>query len=85
MRPALILGDAQSASPAGIHRPVDPSQLPEIADVLLDLARRDPDVLAAVEDVDRTLIWEAMQEAPIARLARSAQQARFYARLRVIG
>lgn len=84
MRPALVIADAESASTAEVHKAVDATLLGEIADVLDDLARRDPDVLAAVEDVDRTLIWEAMQEAPLTRLARCAQQARFYARLRVI-
>ncbi len=84
MRPALTIADTQDNSPGEVHRSVDIGLLPEIADVLDDLALRDPDVLAAVEDVDRTLIWEAMLEAPLARLARSAQQARFYARLRVI-
>lgn len=84
MRPALVIADAEGASTAEVHRAVDATLLGEIADVLDDLARRDPDVLAAVADVDRTLIWEAMQEAPLARLARCAQQARFYARLRGI-
>ena len=84
MRPPLVLADPQVASAAEVYRAVDVGLLPEIADVLDDLARNDPDVLAAVEDVDRTLIWEAMQEDPLRRLVRSARQARSYARLRTI-
>lgn len=84
MRSAPVIVDTQDTSPREVHGSVDIRLLPEIADVLDHLALHDPDVLAAVEDVDRSLIWEAMQEAPLARLSRSAQQARFYGRLRVI-
>lgn len=84
MKPSLVSADAQGASVSEVYRAVDVGLLAELADVLDELARLDPDVLAAVEDVDRTLIWEAMREDPLARLARSAQQARFYARLKVV-
>lgn len=87
MKPSLVSADAQGASVSEVYRAVDVgllAELAELADVLDELARLDPDVLAAVEDVDRTLIWEAMREDPLARLARSAQQARFYARLKVV-
>ena len=83
VRPALVIADAEGASATEVYRAFDARLLSEIADVLDVLAHRDPDVLAAVEDVDRTLIWEAMQEPPLVRLARCAQQARFYARMRV--
>ena len=66
---------------AGPNAAVTLDLLPEIADVLAHLALRDPDVLAAVEDVDRTLIREALHERPILRLVRSARLARHYARL----
>ena len=46
------------------------------------LAENDPDVLAAVADVDRSLIREALKQSPLQRLARSASQARVYDRLR---
>ena len=46
------------------------------------LAENDPDVLAAVADVDRSLIREALKQPPLQRLARSASQARVYDRIR---
>jgi len=45
------------------------------------LAEHDPDVLAAVEDVDRSLIQLELQRSPLERLVTSLQQARFYERL----
>lgn len=82
MSASLVTSDEHGPSPAEVYRAVDRSILPEIADILDRLAMADPDVLAAVEDVDRTLIWEAMEEPPFQRLVRSGQQARFYARLK---
>ena len=52
-----------------------------IAGVRAYLAEHDPDVLAAVDDVDRSLIRSELQRSPLARLVASAQQARFYERL----
>jgi hypothetical protein len=52
-----------------------------VQSVVAYLAEHDPDVLAAVEDVDRSLIQAEMQRSPIERLVASAQQARFYERL----
>ncbi len=52
-----------------------------VADVRAYLAEHDPDVLAAVEDVDRSLIRSELQRSPLARLVASAQQARLYERL----
>jgi len=46
------------------------------------LAENDPDVLAAVADVDRSLIQQALKQSPLERLAQSAAQARVYDRLR---
>lgn len=45
------------------------------------LAEHDPDVLAAVEDVDRSLIQSELRRSPLERLVASVQQARFYERL----
>jgi glutathione S-transferase len=64
-----------------IYHHVDPGAVPEIAGVLEWLAEKYPQTLAAVGDVDRSLIWEAMEESPLQRLAHSAQMARFYERL----
>ena len=46
------------------------------------LAENDPDVLAAVADVDRSLIQAALKQSPLERLVQSATQARVYSRLR---
>jgi hypothetical protein len=45
------------------------------------LAEHDPDVLAAVDDVDRSLIQSELRQSPIRRLLASVQQARFFERL----
>lgn len=45
------------------------------------LAEHDPDVLAAIEDVDRSLIQSELRRSPLERLVASVQQARFYERL----
>lgn len=45
------------------------------------LAEHDPDVLAAVNDVDRSLIQVELRRSPLQRLVASVQQARFYERL----
>ena len=45
------------------------------------LAEHDPDVLAAVDDVDRTLIQSELRQSPLRRLVDSVQKARFYERL----
>ncbi len=56
-RPAVVVPDTLCATEAEIFRPVDPALVPEIADVLAHMAKHDPDVLAAVADVDRSLLW----------------------------
>lgn len=45
------------------------------------LTEHDPDVLAAIEDVDRSLIQSELRRSPLERLVASVQQARFYERL----
>jgi hypothetical protein len=52
-----------------------------VSSVRAYLAEHDPDVLAAVADVDRSLIRSELQLSPLARLVASAQQARFFERL----
>lgn len=52
-----------------------------VQSVVAYLAEHDPDVLAAVADVDRSLIQAELLRSPLERLVASAQQARFYERL----
>lgn len=49
--------------------------------VRASLAEHDPDVLAALEDVDRSLIHAELQRSPLERLVASVQQARSCERL----
>ena len=58
--PPVVVPDSLCATEAEIFRPVDPATVPEIADVLAYLTEHDPDVLAAVADVDRSIIWTAL-------------------------
>lgn len=55
---------------------------PAVARVRALLAARDPDVLAAVDDVDRTLILSALARDPWERVRESAANARYMAELR---
>lgn len=52
-----------------------------VIEVRAFLAEHDPDVLAAIEDVDRSLIQSELRRSPLERLVASVQQARFYERL----
>lgn len=52
-----------------IFHHVDPRLVPEITDVLEYLMEHHPGVIAAVGDVDRTLIWDSMERTPLANLA----------------
>ena len=61
---------------------VDRVTVPELADLLAHLAAHDPDVLAAVGDVDRSLIWDALECSPLERLARCSENANGIERLR---
>src|SRR5262245_26151944 len=81
-RPPLVLPDELGVRVEDIFHHVDPAAVPEIAHVLEFLMEHHPETLAAVGDVDRSLIWGAFEEPPLERLARSAQQARFYERLK---
>ena len=71
--PPIVVPDEHCATAEQIFRPVDPALVPELAGVLAYLAEHDPDVLAAVADVDRSLIWTAMQMSPLDYLVQGAQ------------
>ena len=49
---------------------------PVVGTSLRYLRDHDPDVLAMVADVDRSLIWDALAQSPEVRLRRSAEMAR---------
>ena len=55
---------------------------PVVGPVLRRLAQEAPDVIAAVADVDRSLIMDALRELPAARLARALDMAAFIVRTR---
>jgi hypothetical protein len=67
-RPPIVVPDAGCAGPEEVFRHVDPAIIPEVAPALEWLMVHRPDVIAAVADVDRTLIWDAMQRTPLTNL-----------------
>ncbi len=67
-----IVSDEFCATAEQIFRPVDPALVPEIADVLAYWNEHDPDVIGAVADVDRTLIWCALEQSPMEHLKECA-------------
>jgi hypothetical protein len=67
-RPPLVLPEELGVKIEDIFHHADPAALPELADVLEHLMEHHPRVLAAVGDVDRSLIWDAMGQRPIDRL-----------------
>lgn len=71
--PPIIVPDERFATAEQIFRPVDPALVPELAGVLAFLAEREPDVLAAVADVDRSLIWAALEMSPLDYLVEGAR------------
>ena len=68
MVPPVVVHDASCADERLIFRPLDAAAVPEIAAVLARLREEDPDVIAAVADVDRSLLWAAMARSPIEHL-----------------
>lgn len=68
-RPPIVVPGEGFVTPEMIFKHVDPSAVPEIASVMEHLMEHHPDVLAAVGDVDRTLIWCAMERTPLENLA----------------
>lgn len=73
MLPPIIIPDDGCAPAEQIFRPLDPAAVPEIAEVIAHLQAHDPEVLAAVADVDRSLIWAAMRRTPWENLAECAR------------
>jgi hypothetical protein len=68
---------------AAFHPILEPTlDDPVVGPLLRRLCIEDADVIAAVADIDRSLIWEALREPPLARLRRSVGNARAIARLR---
>lgn len=67
-RPPIVVPDAGCAGAEEVFRHLDPEAIPEVAPVLEWLMVHRPDVIAAVADVDRTLIWDAMERTPLANL-----------------
>ena len=67
-RPPIVVPDADCAGADAIFRHVDPAAIPEVASALEWLMEHRPDVIAAVADVDRTLIWDAMERSPLENL-----------------
>ncbi len=82
MAPPILVPDDRCATASQIFHPVDPSAVPEIAGLIAWLSAHDPDVLAAVADVDRLLIWAAMQRSPLDHLDACAQMAESLVTLR---
>ena len=70
-RPPLVLPAELGIRSEDIFHHVNPRLVPEIADVLECLMQHHPAVLAAVGDVDRSLIWDSMERTPLANLATS--------------
>ena len=75
-KPPIVLPVELGVSIEDLFRPVDRAELPELADLLDLLAERYPLVLAAVADVDRSLIWAMQENAPLQNLDNCAQMAR---------
>lgn len=71
--PPIVVPDERFATAEQIFRAVEPALVPELAGVLVYLAEHDPDVLAAVADVDRSLIWAAMEMSPLDYLDEGAR------------
>jgi hypothetical protein len=57
-------------------------QDPIVGPVLRRLAQEAPEVIAAVSDVDRSLIFDALTSTPAARLSRALHMAAFIERTR---
>lgn len=67
-RPPIVVPDEDCAGADAIFRHIDPTAIPEVALSLEWLMEHRPDVIAAVADVDRTLIWDAMERTPLDNL-----------------
>ena len=56
-----------------------PPEAPTIDDLIAAL---DPEVRAAIDDVDRSLIWLSLEQSPWNRLRSASEMAETYARIR---
>lgn len=71
--PPIVVPDEQFATAEQIFHSVNAALVPELAGVLAYLTEHEPDVLAAVADVDRSLIWAAMEMSPLDYLDEGAR------------
>lgn len=67
-RPPIVVPDEGCAGADEVFRHLDPAAVPEVAAALEWLMAHRPEVIAAVADVDRTLIWDAMERTPLTNL-----------------
>lgn len=74
--------DPLGADPASRPAPAAPTQAEALAALLADLAVHDPDVLLAVDEVDRSLIHLTLALSPLERVRTSAAAAATLDRLR---
>jgi len=81
MKPPVVLPAELGVTIDEIFRPIDRAAVPELERVIDQLADHDPDVLAAVADVDRSLIWSMLELSPLERLDRCSENARGIAAL----
>lgn len=58
---------------------------PTLANLLREWAQTDPDIIAAVGDVDRSQIRDALAQSPEARLRNASNLAATFARARRVG
>jgi hypothetical protein len=68
-RPPIVVFDEHCATAEQIYCHLDPAAVPELAPVLKWLMEHRPELIAAVGDVDRTLVWAAMARTPLENLA----------------
>jgi hypothetical protein len=81
MKPPVVLPPELGVIADDLFRELDRAAVPELAELLDDLTAHDPDVLAAVADIDRSLIWSLLELTPLERLARCSENARGIASL----
>lgn len=67
-RPPIVVPDEGCAGAADVFRHLDPSAVREVTAALEWLMAHHPEVIVAVADVDRTLIWDAMERTPLTNL-----------------
>jgi hypothetical protein len=85
MAPPIVFPAELATTADDVFHDVDRSVVPELADVLDLLAERYPLVLAAIKDVDRSLIWSMMENTPLENLESCGRMARDIAELHDAG